>query len=311
MMVKNSVKEVVEISVSLKVLKEFLSMVKAYNNEYGAYANIVNFTSDGSIKATDGYSFYTIDMLEGLTNTSVNIDKKKLIEVVMKDIKKLPSIIGNMEGVETEVLKELSKLKDGLITIKIEPSTQTRLSTNTSYYSKATNTEKILQDKVSVYLNNVIVGVFYQDVELTFPDLERVVKGMNNIHTEVAIPKTSKETLIKELKESIKMIKKVSCVKKVPLIHMDILSKGDIINFSTEFFDLDNREHDLNFSIEGIVKGDELNCKIDALKFLNYLENESLPNIHIEVNNRSNSFQDCFKLNCSVYKSKFIMLIRP
>jgi hypothetical protein len=161
MLVSNEVRSVVEVNVDFKVLKDFLNVVKGF----GDSNNVINFNSDG-IRSSDGYSAHWVKV-EGLTNTSINVSRRVLVQQMIEMTKlgkKLESILDNDFQ---DMLNRLKKVKEGNVKIVVEPS------------DKISEITKTPQDKVTVFVNGDLMGAWYQDTELKFPDLDRVMKDMN------------------------------------------------------------------------------------------------------------------------------------
>jgi len=307
MLVSNEVRSSVEINVDFKVLKDFLNVVKGF----GDSNNVINFNSDG-IRSTDGYSAHWVKV-ENLTNISINVSRSVLVQQVIEMTKlgkKLESILDNDLQ---DMLNRLKKVKEGNVKIVVEPSDKVKEENNiVSRYSNKREITKTPQDKVTVFVNGDLMGAWYQDIELKFPDLDRVMEGMN-FENLISLSEFSKKALITKLKELKKELKPKlfndyvldintsrSGLKITPVLrdkYMNYNSKD--VYMETFFIDCLNNT-DVEFTI-------------NASKLLNYLVNMTSKTVEIEFN-EMNTYNWALKidekmLNCAKFNDNTIIML--
>lgn len=289
-LVRNEVKEVVEINVDYKVLKDFLNIVKGFEDSVG----IVNFSDNGLIRSTDGYTASWVKV-EGLTNISVNVSRSGLLNNLIEVTKLGKKLENTLNKEYLEVVKKLKETKNGIVKITIEPSEEVKLN--------------VKQDRVNIYLNNDLIGSFLQPVEMVFPDLDRALNGMkfNNL---IGVSEYATKTLIKELKD----LKKELGSKLFKDYTLEINTSSIGLKITPVLKGKYNHDKGAvymkSFFVDCLSNAD-VEFNINANKLLNYLLNMNSKTVEIELNKGMDYVNNIEMFTCAKFNDNtFIMLCR-
>lgn len=291
-LVRNAVESKVEINVDYKVLKDFLNIVKGFEDS----VDIVNFSESGLIRSTDGYTVHWVKV-ENLTNVSVNVSRNGLLNNLIEVTKLGKKLENTLDKDYLEVVKKLKETKNGIVKITIEPSEEVKLN--------------IKQDRVNIYLNNDLIGSFLQPVEMVLPDLDRALNGMkfNNL---IGVSEYATKTLIKELKDlkkelGSKLFKDYTLeintssigLKLTPVLKNEYVIKHNETPIYMKSFFVD------------CLSNTDVKFNINAKKLLNYLLNMSSKTVEIELNKGMDYVNDIEMFTCAKFNDNtFIMLCR-
>lgn len=287
-LVRNEVKEVIEVSVDYKVLKDFLNIVKGFEDSVG----VVNF-SNGLMRSTDEFTASWINH-EMIKNVSVNVSRSGLLNNIL-EVTKLGKFEKMLDKEGLEVVKQLKETKNGIVKITIEPSEEVKLN--------------VKQDKVNIYLNNALIANFLQPVEMVFPDLDRALESMN-FDNLISLSEYSKKALVKQLKELKKELG--SKLFKDYTLEINTSSIGlKIAPVLKGRYNHDKGAVYMNSFVIDCLNNTEVEFNINANKLLNYLVNSTSKTVEIELNKGMDYVNDIEMFTCAKFDDNaFIMLCR-